>query len=496
MTTRHLLSGVLATAAIVAGGATASAAEGPPDKSGGKTPVTLTLLNSDDQDLTGVPGVQRFIDRVRTLSGGTVRIEVQPQNDGHAGFERRVVRDVKANRFQLAWVGTRVWDTLGVKSFRALHAPMLIDSYPLEAAVLRTDLPQKMLAGLGGSGVVGLAVLADNLRYPAGVARALREPADFKGIRFRSLTSATQAAAVRALGARPSGEGWADLGAAFSSRRLGGLEVDLNTYEGNTYSAMAPFLTVNLVLWPRTTVLFASAGALDELSDEQRGWIRRAGDDAARYSLTTLGEDKLILPFECRNGMKAVVATPAQLALFRKAFAPVYASLRKDRATAAVIDRITALKKSVRAKPLAVPTRCLASADRRSGSAASFPEGVFRQRRTGEDILRAWPNAGPKSVRALAATVTVTFTDGRFDFVLSDGGAPGCRHGEGVYKVTPGYVTVTFTDDHGCPLTDVPSTPRRLRWSTDGRTLDLRIVRPAPPLDVVTWSSKPFVRIR
>ena len=143
MTTRQLLSGVLATAAIVAGGAAAAAAQSPPDKSGGKSPVTLTLLNSDDQDLTGVPGLQRFIDRVRTLSGGTVRIEVRSQSDGHAGFEQRVVRDVKANRFQLAWVGTRVWDTLGVKSFRALHAPMLVDSYPVEAAVLRSDLPRE-----------------------------------------------------------------------------------------------------------------------------------------------------------------------------------------------------------------------------------------------------------------------------------------------------------------------------------------------------------------
>ena len=278
--------------------------------------------------------------------------------------------------------------------------------------------------------------------------------------------------------------------------RLGGLEVDLNTYEGNAYSAEVPFLTVNLPLWPRTTVLFASAGALDELSDEQRGWIRRAADDAARYSLTTLGEDGRILPFECRNGMKAVVASPAQLALFRKAFAPVYASLRKDGGTAAAIDRITALKKSVHPRSPVVPARCLASTRQASSALPTFPEGVFRQRRTRDDVLRVWSNADPQSVLADVATVTLTFSDGRFDLVLSGGGVPGCRHGEGTYKATPRYVTVTFTDDHGCPLTTVPSTPRRLRWSTDGNTLDLRIVRPAPPIDVVIWSSKPFVRIR
>lgn len=486
---------VAAAAALAATSLSVGVALGasPPDKSGGTTPVRLTLLNANDS-LEGVPAVQRFVDRVNELSKGALTIDVRSTNDGQAGSEQRVVGDVVANHSQLAWVGTRVWDLLGVRSFRALHAPMLIDSYPLEAAVLRTDLPATMLAGLDGHGVVGLALLADNLRYPA-AKRPLRDPEDFRGLRIRNLSSATQASAFRALGARPSSEGWLQIPPAFRSGRLDALEIDLNTYQGNSYASLAPYVTVNLALWPRTTVLIANPSALAKLSDRQRRWIQEAAADAARYSLTTLGEDRLILRYECQNGMKAVFATPAELALFRQAFAPVYASLRKDGETAASIDRIAALKRSVNARPVTVPARCLASTRRPSASGASFPDGVFRQRRTADDIRRAWPNADPKIVRTLAATVTVTFKDGHFDFVLSGGGVPGCRHGEGVYRVSGRYVTVTWTNDHGCPLTNVPSDPRRLRWSIDGKTLDLRVVRPAPPLDVVTWSSKQFVRI-
>lgn len=493
-TTKLLTRSVAAAVALAAltgvGLATAAA---PPDKSGGAGPVRLTLLNTND-NLDGVPAVQRFVDRVHTLSNGALTIDVRSVNDGHMNAEQRAVREVLANRSQFAWVGTRVWDLLGVNSFRALHAPMLVDSYPLEAAVLRSDLPARMLAGLKGTGLVGLAVLGDNLRYPAGK-RPLRDPLDFRGLRIRSLSSATQAAAFRALGARPSPEGWLQIPPAFGAGRLEAMEIDLNTYQGNSYASLAPYVTVNLALWPRTTVLFANESALGELSDEQRGWIQQAAADAARYALTTLGEDRLIVRYECRNGMKAVYAAPAQRSLLRKAFAPVYASLRRDPATAAEIGRITALKRAVHATPLGVPRRCLASARTTSGHSASFPEGVFRQRRTADDISRVWPNVDTKSAHALTATVTVTFADGRFDFVLSAGGIAGCRHGEGVYRVSGRYVTVTWTNDHGCPLTNVPSRPRRLRWSTDGRTLELRVVRPAPPLDVVSWSSKPFVRI-
>ena len=145
---RSALVAAVAIALLAASVAAASI----PDKSGGSRPVRLTLLNSDD-NLAGLPAVQRFIDRVQEHSGGAVTIDVRFQNDGTGMSEQRIVRDVRSNKAQLAWVGTRVWDTLGVESFRALHAPMLIDSYPLQRAVLRSDLPRSMLPSIDKLGL-------------------------------------------------------------------------------------------------------------------------------------------------------------------------------------------------------------------------------------------------------------------------------------------------------------------------------------------------------
>jgi TRAP-type C4-dicarboxylate transport system substrate-binding protein len=496
MTTRKLLSGALAAAALATLTAGIAAGGPPPNKSGGTAPVKLTLLNSDS-DFSGLPAVQRFIDRVGQLSKGNVTIEVRLQNDGHAGFEQRVVRDVVANKAQLAWVGTRVWDTLGVNTFRALHAPMLVDSYALEGAVLRSELPKQMLAGLSGHGVVGLALLGDNLRYPAAVRRRLSGPAAFKGLPIRSMTSSTQAAAFRALGARPSGQGWAELLGDLRSGRLGALEVDLNTYETNAYAAITPFVTVNLALWPRTTVLFANEDALAKLSAEQRGWIEQAAADAARYSLTTFGEDQRIVRSECRNGMKAVVASPAELAALRSAFAPVYSSLHKDAATARTIAAISALKKKVAASPLAIPKGCVAAArtTTSAGSEATFPEGVYRTKRTRAHILRIWPNAPESFLRENTATMTYTFEDGVFSLVLSNGGAPRCRRGDGTYVAKAEFLTAVVTDVHGCPDVEVP---RRLkvRWWYDGKALRFHVAQPVPPWERTIWEASSFVRIR
>ena len=83
--------------------------------------------------------------------------------------EQQVVRDVSAGEIDLGWVGTRVFDTLDVKSFQALTAPMLVDSYALENAVIESGITEEMLDRLDDLGVVGLGVLPDGLRKPIGV---------------------------------------------------------------------------------------------------------------------------------------------------------------------------------------------------------------------------------------------------------------------------------------------------------------------------------------
>lgn len=489
-------SGALVAAVATALLTASIAGAGIPEKSGGSRPVRLTLLSVDD-NLGGVPAVQHFIDRVRELSGGAVTINFRFQNDGTGLAEQRAVRDVRSNEAQLTYVGTRVWDTLGVNSFVALHAPMLIDSYPLEAAVLRTGLPRKMLAGVNGKGIVGLALLGDNLRYVAAARKPVRGPADFRGLRFRATTSRTQAMAMRALGAIPSTQGWATLGDALGTGRLDALEVDLNTYQQNGYAGVAPFMTLNLALWPRTTVLIANATTLDGLSEEQRGWIERAADEASAFSLTTFGEDQQIVPAECRNGMKAVFASPAELRALRRAFKPVYATLRRNVTTARAIDAILALKKGVEARPLTVPKACRvdAPASAASGAAAAFPEGVYRFRREREDLLRVWPNVDETMARALLGTFTVTFRDGALDVRLSGGGIPGCRRISGAYAVQGRILTVTLRNDYGCALTGLPRPPLKLRWASEGSSLRFRVVGSATPLDRFPWETNEFLRI-
>src|SRR5262249_28143132 len=132
------------------------------------------------------------------------RIDLRLQwGDEAPDSELQVVRAVAAGSADLGWTGSRVFDLIGATSFSALSAPMLVDSYPLEQALLKTDLPARILAGLKPLHLVGIGLLGDTLRRPISVRRALISPAAWRGIAFGSYPSRTQELAIRALGARP-----------------------------------------------------------------------------------------------------------------------------------------------------------------------------------------------------------------------------------------------------------------------------------------------------
>jgi hypothetical protein len=129
------------------------------DKAGGTARATtvLTMANGNfrPQEL------QLFADQVESLSAGSMRITFRNEwGSPRADYETQLIRDVDAGKADLGWVGTRAWDTVGVTSFDALHAPLLIDTYALQQKVLESTVPSEMLSGLGPLGIVGLGVLA------------------------------------------------------------------------------------------------------------------------------------------------------------------------------------------------------------------------------------------------------------------------------------------------------------------------------------------------
>jgi TRAP-type transport system periplasmic protein len=337
--------------ALLAASACTGAASGG-DKAGGDVesgggPVVLRMASTPQILTEDAPPVAEFVRRVAALSHGALRIKLIDQWGSYApDAEAQVVHAVSAGAVDLGWAGSRVLDTLDVPSFRALSAPMLIDSYPLENAVLESTVPGRMLAGLKSAGVTGLGVLGDSLRHPISVTRALLTPADWRGISFGNFLSGVQQESTRALGARPVPVYGPFRSHALDSGEIQGFEMDIRRYDWQGLAAKARYVAANITLWPQIDVVFVNPDRLASLTMQQRGWLDQAAGDAAGRSVALARENATNVGQVCAVGARIVEASASDLAAMRRSLAGVYQAIEQDPQTKSFVQQIEELKSS------------------------------------------------------------------------------------------------------------------------------------------------------
>ena len=472
---------ILAATATLAATACSVGDEAGADKAGRSgTPVELRLANTGG-NIGQTPAVEYFVERVGELSGGRVRVKVVDEWAEFASdAEQQVVRDVAARDVDLGWVGSRVFDTLRVKSFQALTAPMLIDSYALENAVIESGVTKDMMEGLDGLGVVGLGVLADGLRRPVSVDAPILGQADWRNIDFGTLKSQGQVEAIRALGGDPAEVFGPHRKEALEAGALQGFEFGLWLYADPQWSSLAPYVTANVHLWPQMDVLLANPERLESLTEEQREWVKKAAREAATRSAALADRDAKALDVACQSGARFAEASGAELAALKEAFEPVYANLQRHSATKAFIERIRALKQSTPVEPgLSVPSECTGKAPDRAtvgaGRVPSYLNGTYRWVLTQADAHKV----GDRDTGYPAVT-TIRLEDGQLE-----GGCFG-RDG-GTYSVEGNRITF-----HSVEF-DTDST---VTFSRDDKgNLNLSPVPPIDPGDAFTCFYKPWTKI-
>jgi TRAP-type C4-dicarboxylate transport system substrate-binding protein len=412
---------ILVAVALLLGGCTSA----PVDKSGGDaTPRTLVLASNDGEGLEGVAGVAHFVQTLSTLSEGRLVAEVHPSWTGDDYDEPRLVRDIADGRADLGWVGTRALDLAGDPSFRPLHAPFLVGTYSAQAAVLSdTALVRDLLGSLEPLGVTGLAVLGDEMRIPFGVTRALSSVKDFRGATFATFPSGIQTDGIAALGGTPVSP--VDQKAIVGGL-IDGFEATWWSYSVHDYALAAPYATTNAGLWPRTVALFANPASLGSLSEEERGWLDGAAQEATTWSVQHARDavDAEILGV-CRAGGRMVLATEADLDALRQQAEPVYAAMRSDPVQGAILERVEKLAAAAPPDPpLSLPFGCELEPGEKAartpieeplagpGRMGGLPPGTYRA-----DISAAWLRArggDEEFVRNNAGVYTTTVRGGHW----------------------------------------------------------------------------------
>jgi TRAP-type C4-dicarboxylate transport system substrate-binding protein len=423
------------------------------DKAGGEQhqkPVVLTMANGNGLPLE----LEAFAAAVARLSNNTVRIEFKNNwRQGSPSYETEVIGDVRAGKADLGWAGSRAFDSVGVPTFDALHAPLLIDSYALEQRVLQSPLVDDMLDGLEPLGVIGIGVLPGPLKKPLGVSPLVR-PEDYRGKTIAISRSHVARQTFLALGASAK-----DVPAGGKIDAFDGVEQQVSGIEGNRYDSVAKNLTANVNLWPRPQVLFMNKKAFAALSDTQRDALRAAARHAVpatiAYDRKEEREETAIL---CRRKPTFLTASDSDLAALRRAVRPVYDSLERNTVTKSAIEQIRAMRSGASSSPDA--PRCSITTPATSPGGKTTPiDGVYRVHTTPQDLRAIGTREGDINPENY----------GDFRLVLNRGHfTQQQRNGDtaaGTFTVKGDTLTLTFEETTGGKGKNRPGEQFTFRWS-------------------------------
>lgn len=410
--------GVLVAAAVLAGcGASEDAG-----KAGVSTAEALRLtLATPDLALYDNVGLKAFVDAAKRRSGG--RLEVVPELVDRL----EVVGEVRAGRHDLGWEPLLEIDPEATP-FAVANLPFLVDSYALQRRLFEDgDWPERLLQGLEGTGLAGVAMLAGELGRPMAPAPGLRTPADWRGLDLHSAAGphrGLRARVLEALGVREvvttEAAGFVDL----VPEGLDAVEATAISVEQNGLGAYGHVVTLDAAAFSRPVAVFADPERLERLTDEQQGWLRAAAQDAQEASLEMGERDEERFAKAC--GTSALRGTLAGAEANAALRAEVLAVARP--AAAELIDLVERTRREVEPERAVVPAACSAAP-----AAVALPvlrdrdsaelEGTYRFELTEADLART--KAEPVQQEDFSGTWTMRFREGAFSAELREGSSVG-----------------------------------------------------------------------
>ena len=312
-----------------AGGAPAAAPTGT---------ITLTFASADL-----LPVDAMFANLVNQDSGGHLKLRTVQYDYNSASVDQTIAADLKKGKVNVADVGSRAWESLGINAFRAYQEPFLIGSRELLDGAVTGTVATGLLATLKPAGITGLAIAPDSVRYLYST-RPLTTPAQFNGAKIRINDSATTSEVLTALGATPvtgipSGSATVQ---ALRDGRLTAIESNPVNAMMNGYLKAAPYVVVNAPLFAKTVTFAVNSAQLARLPARDADWLRQAAQQAAASEATS-ASDRTIWGTLCGQGLKPLALTAQQLTALQTAEASTYADLAADAPTTLAIDRIGSL---------------------------------------------------------------------------------------------------------------------------------------------------------
>ncbi len=278
-------------------------------------------------------GLEHFARYLEEHSNGRFKCKIFPL--GQLGGERSLAEQVQTGTLPMAVITTAVLSNF-VPQAGVLDLPFLFPDRHTAYAVLDSPVREKIFACFPAKGFVALTFMENEFRDLTNSQRPIREPADLKGLKIRTMESPIFIDTFKALGAEPVPMPFPEVYNALEQKVIDGQDNPLFTSILVKFTEVNHFVTSSHHVLTET-VMIVNRDFWERLKPADRKLFRTGAYEAMIVNRAVNLEGELKLPrlkisipaYIREKKLDYVELTPAQREKFRAAVAPVYKKYRK-----------------------------------------------------------------------------------------------------------------------------------------------------------------------
>jgi C4-dicarboxylate-binding protein DctP len=285
-------------------------------------PVVIKFSHVVARDTPKGKAADMFAKLVNERAGGKLRVEVYPNSQLYKDGEE--MNAIQMGSVQMLAPSLAKFGPLGVKEFELFDLPFIFDDYSALHRVTNGPLGASLFKKLEPKGIVGLAYW-DNGFKDFSANKALRTPADFKGLKMRIQSSKVLEAQMRALGVIPQVMAFSEVYQALQTGVVDGTENPPSNFYTQKMHEVQKFVLQSHHGYLGYAVII-NKQFWDGLTPDQRKLLTTAMDEATRYANAIAQKENAdsMEAVKASGKTQIIVPTPAQRNELKKALVKVH----------------------------------------------------------------------------------------------------------------------------------------------------------------------------
>ena len=267
-------------------------------------------------------------DLVKERTQGRINIKLYPGVSLIQGDQTREFSALRQGVIDMAVGSTINWSPQ-VKELNLFSLPFLMPDYAAIDALTQGSVGKKIFARLEQGGVVPLAWGENGYREVTNSKRAIKSPADLKGMKIRVVGSPIYSDIFSALGANPTQMSWADAQPALSSGAVDGQENPLFLFNVLKMQNVGQKFVTAWGYVADPLIFVVNKDIWNSWTPADQAIVRQAALDAGKQEIAIARKglteaDKPAFKDIAAMGVNVTFLTPEEREVFIKATRPVY----------------------------------------------------------------------------------------------------------------------------------------------------------------------------